>query len=237
MSALKFERKKERKIYLSIIYRLQKLFPLSNKSKLKIFLNLTWIFDRLSHEYSFKNYDLTVHPVRIKTIEYLRKKIQPNQNVLDLGCDKGEMSFLISHFSKSVLGIDYNKQAIEIAKTNFNRNNLEFRNEEAINYLKSNNEQFDVLILSHIIEHIDNPLEMIQEFKNYFKYIFIEVPDLDNCYLNEYRMKENMNLIYKDDDHIYEFDRESIYELLAKCNVKIIDSEFRYGVQKYWCEV
>jgi hypothetical protein len=35
---------------------------------------------------------------------------------------------------------------------------------------------------------------------------------------------------------VWEFDRQELFEILKKCNLKIIDCEFRFGVIKIWCE-
>ena len=53
---IKTSRQKPRNILTSLIYRFQKYLPFSYKFKIKLFLNLEWIFDRLSHEMSFKYY-------------------------------------------------------------------------------------------------------------------------------------------------------------------------------------
>jgi hypothetical protein len=63
------------------------------------------------------------------------------------------------------------------------------------------------------------------------------VPDFDRYYLNHYRKDFKLPIIYSDDDHISEFDREEIKQLLRDCNIELIESEFIYGVQKFWCRV
>lgn len=234
---IRIARKKKRLLWSSILYRILKL-PFGSKAfKQKLFLNLEWFFDRMAHENSFSIYDEDSHPVRKCTKEYIITKIKPTDRVLDLGCDKGVMSNYLADFAKSVVGIDYSASAISIAKSNYSKSNLEFINEEALTYLKSMDDSFDVLILSHILEHLDDPILFINSFKSFFKYIYIEVPDFDRHYLNQYRQKLNLDLIYSDDDHISEFDRDELTKLLEKADVEILECKFRYGVQKFWCKV
>jgi SAM-dependent methyltransferase len=234
---VKLNRQKPRQMWLSILYRMSKL-PFGNaKTKQKIYLNLEWLFDRLAHENSFKIYSETDHPVRTCTKVFLLDRIKTTDKVLDLGCDKGVMSNYLADKAAKVVGIDFDSTAIETAKTKYKKDNLEFRSEEALAYLKNNKEQFDVLILSHILEHLDNPQQFIDSFKGFFKSIYIEVPDFDRNYLNQYRHDLKMKLIYADDDHVSEFDRTELTTLLKQCNVKVLETEFRYGVQKYWCSV
>lgn len=234
---IKLPRQKPKNFLLSALYRLQNFLPMSNAAKFRLFLNLEWIFDRLSHEISFKLYSPDVHPARQYSKQFLMDGIKDTDSVLDLGCNLGEISFMIADKAESVVGLDYNKSAIEFAKEKYRKSNLQFYNGEALSYLSQNKEFFDVLILSHILEHLDNPLDFLMSFKVFFKRIYIEVPDFDKNYLNHYRKKSNLDLIYSDEDHITEFDRDEIKFILEKCNIAIVKEEYRYGLQKIWCEV
>jgi hypothetical protein len=147
------------------------------------------------------------------------------------------LSNIISYKAKSVVGIDHDNTVIAIAKQKHQKKNLIFYNREALDFLKENENNFDVLILSHILEHIDNPKDFILKFKCFFKYTYIEVPDFDRSYLNLYRQRLGSKLIYTDNDHVSEFDRVEIKSLLEDCNLVILEQEYRFGVQKFWCSV
>ena len=231
------KRQKPRILWLSMMYRLQKLLPLSSRTKLKIFLNLEWLFDRLSHEMSFKYYPSLEHPFRLGSKDFILENITEKSTVLDIGCNVGDISYIIAAKAKEVIGIDYNKKAIEAAKIRYQRNNLRFYNREALEYLKENSNHFDILILSHILEHLDNPTEFLMNFKNYFTQIYIEVPDFDRNYLNHYRQNLKLDLIYSDSDHISEFDRNELKTLLQQCNIHVDKEEYKFGVQRFWCTV
>ncbi len=100
---IKLSRKKPKNFLLSLIYRLQKLLPMSSKAKFKLFLDLEWIFDRLSHEESFKNYSPNQHPPRLLSIKFLLPNFTSNDTVLDLGCNSGDISFMITEKAKEVV--------------------------------------------------------------------------------------------------------------------------------------
>ena len=103
---LKLSRKKQRNLLLTIIYRLHKLVPLSSKRKLKLYLDLEWIFDRLSHETSFSYYNEDEHPVRVQSKDFILNQISASHNVLDLGCKYGNMAHYISKKANSVVGLE-----------------------------------------------------------------------------------------------------------------------------------
>ncbi len=106
---------------------------------------------------------------------------------------------------------------------------------EALEFLSSNEKRFNVLILSHILEHLDNPKEFLMKFNGYFQCIYIEVPDFDRYYLNHYRKDLGLKLIYSDDDHVSEFDRDELKIILTECRIEITKEEYKHGVQRLWC--
>lgn len=234
---LHLERNKNKNFLLTIIYRLSKLlFMISSKKRLSLYLNLEWIFDRLAHEESFKNFHYDKHPLRVYSLKFIQKQISPLDNVLDLGCNLGEVSNKIAEFSNQVVGVDYNNDLITKANSRYNKSNLRFICSDAFSYLEKTSEKFDVIILSHILEHIENPKEFLEKCIPYTKKIFIELPDYDKTYLNYYRAAIKNELNYSDVDHIWEFDREELFLLINDVGLKVIDSEFKYGVIKIWCE-
>jgi len=235
--SIKLERIKPTNWFLRVMYKLTMLIPLTKRSKFKLFLNLEWFFDRIAHEYSFKNYEPEKHPVRLFTKKHLLDWIQPEHRVLDLGCASGEMAYWASEKAIQVIGIDYDPVHIAFAKSNYQRSNLSFICDEAHSYLTSTDKQFDVLILENVLEHIDNPSDFLKKFGGFFNFVYIELPDFDKNYLNHYRKDLDLSLIYTDSDHVSEFDRFDLIEIAEKNNLTIVHSFYIHGFQKLWCKV
>ena len=234
---LYLKREKERVFLLSFIYRLSKLLViLTPKTKFNLYLTLEWIFDRMAHEESFNYFSYENHPLRYHTINFIKKQVKPTDKVLDLGSGYGDMSNKFADFSKKVIGVDYVKGDVEIAKSKHSKSNLEFIYGDAFDYLKTCKEKFDAIILSHILEHIDEPLDFLKKCVPHTKKIFIELPDYDKTYLNHYRIQLNNKIQYTDADHVWEFDREELLELIKDAELKVIETDFRFGVMKFWCE-
>ncbi len=232
---MKLTRQKKRNLLLTFIYRVSKLILLTRKRRLKLFLDLEWIFNRLSHEESFKYYSESTHPIRINTYKTILKEVSHTDTVVDLGCKYGEIAYAIANKAKLVIGIDYDSNSIAIANKKYNKNNLSFVCDDALSYIQKNKIIFDVLILSHVIEHIDNPELFLSNYIPYFKKIYIEVPDFDSTYLNYYRNDIKTDLIYTDTDHVEEYNREELKEMLNNCKLEIVFTEYKYGLQKIWC--
>ena len=222
---------------MSFFYKFDKIIPFSKKGKLKLYLDLEWIFERLAHEQSFRVFGDENHPVRNASVNFLLDRLTSSHEVLDLGCKCGDLTFLLSKNVKSITGIDLDPKAIEDANNKYGRYGIVFLNDDAIALLKRNKKKFDVLVLSHVLEHLEDPDSLLKSCRGYFDYVYIEAPDHDRTHLNLYRSEVKSSLRYSDADHIWEFDRRTLQKLMIDNNLIIQDMEFIWGVQKYWCRV
>lgn len=228
-------RKKRRVGLLTLLYRLSRLLPMGHRQKLKLYLDLEWIFDRLAMEASFKHYPPEEHPHRRFASRFLLRHLAPHMQVLDLGCAKGDMSDLLARHVGRVVGVDHDAAAIALATQRYQRPNLSFRHGDALQYLRDCGERFDVLVLSHILEHLDGPEAFLKQFSPHFTWFYIELPDFDKTYLNHYRLDLGSSLVYSDDDHVSEFDRNELEALLERTGLEVVDAEYRFGLQRLWC--
>jgi len=80
---------------------------------------------------------------------------------------------MITDNTKTAVGIDHNTVHILKAQQTFRQENIQFIHGEAFEYLQQNKKTFDVLILSHLLEHLDEPAPFLENFKKYFRFIYI----------------------------------------------------------------
>lgn len=77
---------------------------------------------------------------------------EPNQKkILDLGCSDGFGTYYAAEYAKSVLGVDFDEEAIEFAKENVIGSNMEFKQE---NFIGRKYGEFDGIVSFDVIEHI-----------------------------------------------------------------------------------
>ena len=76
-----------------------------------------------------------------------------NKKVLDIGCNTGYGTKILSNTAKSVVGVDISKKAITLANKLFNGQNLSFKIIDGINLPYHDNE-FDIVLSFQVIEHI-----------------------------------------------------------------------------------
>ena len=91
---------------------------------------------------------------------------------LDIGCGGGLLSERISRLGASVTGIDVTKRSIEIAKTHALNSglNINYVNTDISSFIKNNSpKQFDLIIASEVIEHLDNRSLFFKEISKLLK--------------------------------------------------------------------
>ena len=102
-----------------------------------------------------------------KTISILKDycKDLSSLTLLDIGSSSGIMTYEYAKYFYKVIGIDIDKQAIEFATKNFNKNNIEYL-VSPVEESNLNENSFDVITCSHIYEHVPSA-EILME--NIFK--------------------------------------------------------------------
>lgn len=234
---LELPRAKPRSWRLTAIYRLAGLLGrvIPRTALMRLFLDLEWIFARLSHELSHRIYDTPKHPMRRLAIAFIGGHLDANATILDLGCGFGDLSDMLAARAREVVGIDHSEMAIASARNTYRRPNLSFESGDAVAYLEASPRRFDVLILSHVLEHLADPGPFLKAFRDHFSHIYIEVPDFEASFQNTYRHDFGAKLIYSDNDHVTEFDRAELQRVVGEAGLRIEASDFRYGVMRLWC--
>jgi len=94
------------------------------------------------------------------------KRVDKKSKILDLGCGYGSfLYFLKTNGYQNVTGIDLSAEEINICKKYFK--SYHFYEEDILNFIKITNEKFDVIYLSHVLEHIkkENLFNFLRERK------------------------------------------------------------------------
>ena len=96
-------------------------------------------------------------PFKKKYFELLLSKIIPcldiSYNVLEIGSYYGVLGNVIKPHVKNYTGLELSKHAAEYSKKNFKLNVIS----ESLNKFLEQNVLFDVIIMSDVIEHLDDP--------------------------------------------------------------------------------
>lgn len=115
--------------------------------------------DNKGRKYAY-NFDFEVmHPFMIRSFIPFFKE----GNLLELGSFQGAFTKRLIPYFDDITCIEASSEAIEIAKSKLN-NNVKFIN--SLFEESKLNIKFDNIILTHVLEHIDNPILLLKKIKN-----------------------------------------------------------------------
>jgi SAM-dependent methyltransferase len=165
---------------------------------------------------------------------FIKRQIDSENVVLDLGCARGDITEYLASISKFAVGIDHNALLIAEAMQRHCRGNLKYFCGDAIDYVSNSETAFDILILSHILEHLDEPVQFLKNYLGRFEKIFIEVPDNDQDEHSHLRVACGLKPLFNDADHIWEFRRDDMLLIFKTLKLTILESDYSYGVMRFW---
>jgi len=99
-----------------------------------------------------------------------------NKRLLDLGCGNGAFLLRARSAGWVVVGVDFDSKAVEAARSQ----GLDVRL-GGVESLDPSVEQFDVITLAHVIEHVYHPVEVLQACYDLLKpggFLWIETPNI-----------------------------------------------------------
>lgn len=161
-----------------------------------------------SYELSQERFELSVKRA-IPFSDLLKSKINlKGKTVLEIGCSYGAGLFSLKNTGADLSGCDYDIRCLEFGRVNTGFNLFWGGIHEAC--LKG--DQYDVIILRHVLEHFLNPFNELQNLKFLLKekgVLFVEVPGIFN--LKDFG---NDPLMYFNVFHTYSFSLRTLTKLM-----------------------
>jgi 2-polyprenyl-3-methyl-5-hydroxy-6-metoxy-1,4-benzoquinol methylase len=131
------------------------------------------LFQRFNKEYN-KVYKSFIEIIK-KNLEKDKKHMQ-GANLLDIGCFTGEFLYLANQEGSDVTGYELQKEAVEIA----NKKLPGKIHQTSVYNDDIKPEQFDIITLFGVLEHVLEPLKLLKKIKSLLKkdgYLFIQTPN------------------------------------------------------------
>lgn len=161
--------------------------------------------------------------------QFFIDKIEPDDVILDLGCGNGLVALDIAKKAKDVIGVDLNENNIKTARNNlrkFHYNNVEFILGDVTKI--ELNKKFDKIILSNILEHIENRIEFLSNLRNISSVILLRVPMINRDWVTLYKQKLGME--YRlDKTHFIEYTEESLRSELQAAKWALVNNTIQFG--------
>jgi ubiquinone/menaquinone biosynthesis C-methylase UbiE len=144
-------------------------------------------------------------------------KDYPHNKILEIGAGEGSILQQLNdrNFGENLYALEISTSAIENIKKR-NISSLVDCNLFDGYSIPYKNKKFDLVILSHILEHVEYPRKLIYEAKRVADYVFIEVPLEDT-----FRLKQDF--VFDKVGHINFYSRKSIRRLVQSCELDVLN--------------
>jgi SAM-dependent methyltransferase len=116
-----------------------------------------------NHWYDGWFYDKIIAPNQDRMFGEIKNLIEPNSNVIDVGCGTGRFSFTIADKASRVVGVDLSSKNIKTANQTLQKNpnnKISFLHTNLADLI-SQNHHFDYAVMTYVIHEV-NPEERIQ---------------------------------------------------------------------------
>ena len=147
---------------------------------------------------------------------YLKSFLHGN-NLLEIGAGEG---YLLEFFEKK----GYQVYGIEPSKVNLEVINKKLKNGKCdvgfVENLVIPDKKFDVIVMSHVLEHLSDGKLVLFSLKNVLAdkgILFIEVPNCQN--------KETLEHSIDTQPHLFHFTKQSLQKLIEQANLKVLKAD------------
>ena len=164
--------------------------------------------------------------------QFFLDNIKEKSDVLDIGCSSGELSHDIAKKANKVVAIDINGSKIKKAKEKYNRYNIKYIVADATKM--ECNEIFDYVVLSNVLEHIEDRYNFLLAIKPLARDFLIRVPMINRSWITLY--KRELGCEYRlDDTHYTEYTFDTFRKEIEAVGLKIITYSIQFG--EIWAKV
>jgi len=164
-------------------------------------------------------------------LHFVNKYVVDRKNIIDIGCGAGTLCFYIANKGINVLGIDISSSAINVCQKSSRSLNLDkLAKFKVVNFPEESvGEKFDLVILTEVIEHINNDslaLEKIFNMLNKGGVAIITTPSL-NAPLYKLGYANNFD---KKVGHLRRYTIESLSKKCEDSGLRVIETEKVEGI-------
>jgi 2-polyprenyl-3-methyl-5-hydroxy-6-metoxy-1,4-benzoquinol methylase len=154
-----------------------------------------------------------------------------NKNILDIGCGSGSFLFSAKEHSNNCIGVEINNSSREYVRSN---------GIQVYPSLDEIDEKFDTIFLNHVLEHVENPSNLINRLKDKLSKngkVIIEVPHGNDALLTHYNCDNFKNFTLWS-EHLYLFTEDSFMKIMHKKPFEVTNVNYlmRFSISNhlYW---
>jgi ubiquinone/menaquinone biosynthesis C-methylase UbiE len=141
----------------------------------------------------------------------------PHDSILEIGAGEGSILKRLSEleFGEEYYALDISPSGVETIK------NKQIPRLSGCSVFDGydipyGDNRFDIAVLSHVIEHVEHPRQLLYEASRVAKRLFVEVPLEDT-------VRAPSNFVFDSVGHINFYSQKTIRKLLQSCNLRVLD--------------
>jgi SAM-dependent methyltransferase len=158
--------------------------------------------------------------------QFFLDNISSSDTILDIGCGNGALAYDLAGKAKFVTGIDIVERNIIKAREKYNQVNIKYLVGDATKGLKG--QKFDVIVLSNVLEHIEDRVAFLSQIKPLARKFLIRVPMIDRDWLPLY--KKELGVEWRlDKTHFIEYTDMFFKEEIEKAGYLIESFSIKFG--------
>lgn len=140
----------------------------------------------------------------------------PRRSVLEIGAGEGSILKRLSelNFGEQLYGLEISSTGVKTIQNKGIQRLVECSLYDGYHIPYEDN-KFDIVIMSHVVEHLEHPRQLLYEAARVAKYIFVEVPMEDTTRLKNDFVLDSVG-------HINYYSPKTIRHLLQSCNLRVL---------------
>src|SRR6266849_4234073 len=145
------------------------------------------------------------------------------REVLEIGCGDGAIleRLALTGFGARFTGLEISASAVRaVQEKNIPGASVELFDGYELQFA---GKQFDLAILSHVVEHVEHPRRLIEEAARAARKVFVEVPLEDNMRLPE-------DFVFDRVGHINFYNVKTIRRLVQSCGMESLGARLSHGL-------
>ena len=181
-------------------------------------------YKKYHRDQEYQKFETHFRNIFLKRVQIVEKFFPEHGKVLEIGCSVGLLLSLLKEKGWEVWGVEPSKSAYVAGKKGIKIVN------EVFEKATLPNSYFDLIILNHTLEHLNNPLEILRKARPLLRKggkIFVDVPNFAS--LSSGLLGQRWPYLAPS-EHLHHFEPKTLKKLIKKAGFKVIFESSHSGI-------
>jgi 2-polyprenyl-3-methyl-5-hydroxy-6-metoxy-1,4-benzoquinol methylase len=159
-------------------------------------------------------------------LNLLKQYLKPTFTLADIGASYGYFLELAKPFVKSIVGIEPSQEAGDKLKSK------NIKHYSWLEDIKNDQLKFDLVTMFHVFEHLDKPIEYLDNLKKCLEkdaLVCVELPNIDDVLISKYNSKA-FKKFYFHSTHCFYYNEKTLSHVFEKSGFQLVKCHY---IQRY----